>query len=263
MCRKKKADLQDSRQTLKNNVLAFDLLKELAKNNVQFVEELASVQTVLSKLLPSGEPQICKLDTKIGKSIVKLRKKITKESARGKYKKSSVLLRAIEISAVERGCINRGLTPCDEADFVLENGVLVRYTGKGGSVVLPTAVEIIGSKAFEGNETITELIVPGPLKMIEDNAFAHCKALSYVSLPETLATVGDSAFYNCSALSTVVFEEGLTNIAHYAFAKCPSLWAVRIPDSVARIGEKAFFLDKNLNGKAKKRIKKLNRNALG
>lgn len=33
-------------------------------------------------------------------------------------------------------------------DFVIENGMLVEYTGEGGSVISPEGVTIIGNSAF-------------------------------------------------------------------------------------------------------------------
>ena len=38
------------------------------------------------------------------------------------------------------------------SDFVIENGVLKKYTGKGGDVVIPEDVKEIGENAFEGNK---------------------------------------------------------------------------------------------------------------
>ena len=35
-------------------------------------------------------------------------------------------------------------------DFVIENGVLKRYAGKGGYVVVPDGVVEIGDSVFEG-----------------------------------------------------------------------------------------------------------------
>lgn len=263
MCKKRRLDLQACRERIKRSALTFDVMKEIAKDSPEVVARLAETQEKIDRMLPSEDAQVQKADAEIAKAVAKLRKRVEKDSARRKYKKTERMLRQIEIAAVERGSLNRAIEPCDEKDFVVENGVLVKYVGSGGRVVLPTHVETVGSKAFEGCDSVSELIVSGALKSIEDNAFAHCKALSYVCLPDTLVSIGDSAFYNCLSLSAVSFEEGLTNIAHYAFAKCPALSALRIPDSVTRIGEKAFFLDKKINRKAKKRIKKRNPKALG
>ena len=35
-------------------------------------------------------------------------------------------------------------------DYIIENGVLKRYTGTGGDVVIPDGVTEIGSNAFDG-----------------------------------------------------------------------------------------------------------------
>ena len=38
------------------------------------------------------------------------------------------------------------------SDFVIENGVLTKYTGIGGDVVIPEDVKEIGAHVFEGNK---------------------------------------------------------------------------------------------------------------
>lgn len=42
----------------------------------------------------------------------------------------------------------------DGNDFVIEDGVLVKYNGKESRVVIPEGVRVIGTSAFYGNKTI-------------------------------------------------------------------------------------------------------------
>ena len=40
-------------------------------------------------------------------------------------------------------------------DFVIENGILKKYTGPGGDVTIPEGVTEIGSSAFDGCKKLT------------------------------------------------------------------------------------------------------------
>ena len=40
-------------------------------------------------------------------------------------------------------------------DFVIENGILKKYTGPGGDVIIPKGVTEIGSSAFDGCKKLT------------------------------------------------------------------------------------------------------------
>ena len=42
-----------------------------------------------------------------------------------------------------------------DSDFVIENGVLKEYKGKGGDIVIPEGVTEIGKEAFYNCDTIT------------------------------------------------------------------------------------------------------------
>jgi len=65
-------------------------------------------------------------------------------------------------------------------DFIIENGVLKKYTGPGGDVVIP--------------EGVTE---------IEGEAFSGCSSLTMITLPDSVNTVGYAAFYGCSKLQEI------------------------------------------------------------
>ncbi len=46
------------------------------------------------------------------------------------------------------------------SDFIIRNGVLTKYIGKGGAVVIPEGVTIIDRWAFIGCSTLSEVILP-------------------------------------------------------------------------------------------------------
>jgi hypothetical protein len=81
-------------------------------------------------------------------------------------------------------------------------------------------VEIIGRKAFEDCELLTEINFPIELKSIEK-----------------------MAFYGCTWLRSVILPEGLESIASYAFENCKLLCEVYLPKSIGHIGTDVFAGD--------------------
>ena len=64
-------------------------------------------------------------------------------------------------------------------DFEIENGVLVKYTGAGGDVVIPDGVTSIGDWAFSRCEGLTSVTMPDSVTSIEDHAFCEYKPDKY------------------------------------------------------------------------------------
>lgn len=77
--------------------------------------------------------------------------------------------------------------------FEVRDGVLIRYTGHGGTVVVPEGVTEIGKRAFEGCSTVTDVVLPQSLRAIGDYAFRSCRFLKYPAIPEGV-TIGRLAF---------------------------------------------------------------------
>lgn len=49
------------------------------------------------------------------------------------------------------------------SDFIIENGVLTRYTGPGGDVVIPEGVTSIGDRAFQACDAPERIPLPDSL----------------------------------------------------------------------------------------------------
>lgn len=126
----------------------------------------------------------------------------------------------------------------DLADYEIEDGILVRYIGPGGSVVVPDTVVQIGNSAFEGSK-VTDVTLPDRITDIGARAFADCFELSEIDLPDSLEKIGELAFAN-TALGSVVFPDGLKEIQRLAFYRCSSLRYIRFPGSPLTIAQQAF-----------------------
>lgn len=80
------------------------------------------------------------------------------------------------------------------SDFEIdENGVLVKYNGAGGDVVIPDGVTSIGYEAFYsvGGFTTTSVTIPNSVTSIGRYAFQNCHKLTTVTLSENLTTIDE------------------------------------------------------------------------
>ena len=163
-------------------------------------------------------------------------------------------------------------------DFVIENGVITKYTGPGGEVEIPSedkdgnAVTAIGNSAFTDCVDLTGVTIPEGVTTIEDGeyrwektgdgteygvkwryvdtvgngAFSGCRNLAWVDMPRGITHIGALAFSNCSKLLSINLPSGLTTIGGCAFRRCSSLRDLVLPNSIESIGEAAFDLCSSL-----------------
>ena len=101
--------------------------------------------------------------------------------------------------------------------FVIAEGVLIRYTGMGGDVIVPDGIRVIG-----------------------DSAFSDCAALRHVTLPDSLLHIGAYAFYDCIGLEAITVPFNTTQIGAEAFSGCVKLIRVTLPVALSHVGMMAF-----------------------
>ena len=58
----------------------------------------------------------------------------------------------------------------DNKDFVIENGVLKKYVGSGGDVVIPEGVTAIGELAFRDCKDVVTVHMPNSVTTINRSA---------------------------------------------------------------------------------------------
>lgn len=69
------------------------------------------------------------------------------------------------------------------SDFIIENGVLTKYVGPGGNVIIPDGVYHINDSAFAGCKNMTSVTIPDSVRLINHHAFIGCTGLTSLTIP--------------------------------------------------------------------------------
>ena len=128
----------------------------------------------------------------------------------------------------------------DLADFEIKDGVLRKYNGRGGDVIIPNSVTSIGKEAFEYCESLTSITIPDSVTSIGEESFLGCSSLTSITIPDSVTSIGKRAFDGCSGLTSITIPKRVTSIEWSVFSGCSSLTSITIPNSVTSIGENAF-----------------------
>lgn len=147
------------------------------------------------------------------------------------------------------GVINRNAVEAaesSESDFEVNvDGVITKYNGAGGDVVIPEMVNgvrvtKIGREVFMWNNKITTVFIPDGVTSIGEGAFFGCSNLYKIAIPDSIVFIGKNAFRNCSELTHIVIPNNVTSINSYTFMGCKGISNISIPHSVTSIGDFAF-----------------------
>ena len=151
----------------------------------------------------------------------------------------------VDLSSIEKlgegaFCNVKGLTSVILPD-VKEIG---NFTFRGTSltsVEIPASVEVIGSHAFSGITTLTQLSFAqnAKIKEIKSNAFDGC-GITELTLPAGVKTIGNEAFASNKSLVTANIS-AVTDMGIGAFAFCPALTTVTFADGASDAGRYTFF----------------------
>ena len=122
--------------------------------------------------------------------------------------------------------------------FVVEDGVLVEYSGSGGEIVIPNGVVEIGSCVFYNKDDITNIVFPESLTRIQMQAFLDCDGITTLSFPDSLEMIGQNAFQDCDNIEAVKFPENI-EIKDSAFWNCIGIKELNMPKGVT-FGRQVF-----------------------
>ncbi len=103
-------------------------------------------------------------------------------------------------------------------------------------------VEMIESKAFQGNLDLVTFVCNADIKSVGDYAFESCAHLETAEFNGNVKTVGDSAFAVCPMLSKVGFPDSVTSLGDGVFLMDTRLSSFEFPSSLTSLGEFAFAL---------------------
>ena len=129
-------------------------------------------------------------------------------------------------------------TDVENAEFVIQGGLLLEYKGGDEVVIIPEGVNAI-HKAFKGNKEIREVIIPEGVIRIGEESFAGCYNLEKITIPKSVNRISKAAFC-CTGFKSIELPEGITEIAKDTFMVCDNLKEITIPKSVTKIGDYAF-----------------------
>ena len=129
----------------------------------------------------------------------------------------------------------------DNRCLIVNNTIIKAYANaSGGTYSIPDSVTEIGSGAFHGCTSLTNITIPDSVTEIGGGAFYGCTSLTNITIPDSVTKIGGSAFQSCSSLTNITIPDSVTSIGNNAFYGCTSLTNITIPDSVTSIGERAF-----------------------
>ena len=123
----------------------------------------------------------------------------------------------------------------ENKDFVIENGVLKKYNGPGGEVVIPEGVTEIGWGAFQNCTGLQQVTLPKGLTAIKMRAFAGCTSLTEIDLPDSVSEIGQEAFWGCTGLTRFTVPKGVSflggdSTGYNVFVNCHKLKDLRVAE---------------------------------
>jgi len=113
--------------------------------------------------------------------------------------------------------------------FDKDQTTLIEYPfGLAGSYTIPGSVTTIGQYAFDGCNSLTNLIISSSVTTIGQYAVSGCASLTSVIIPTNVTTIGRSAFSGCTSLTNMIIPRSVTNIGADVFGYCTRLTAINV-----------------------------------
>ena len=118
----------------------------------------------------------------------------------------------------------------DEDGFLIQNGVLERYSGTAAEIEVPFGVTKIGYRAFYRCKNLRSVKFLHSVTEIKECAFEGCSSLEEILLPDTLTRIGSLAFLGCSSLTSVTIPKGVSYISGNIFEACSNLAEIKVSE---------------------------------
>lgn len=118
-------------------------------------------------------------------------------------------------------------TPMQKLEVLIP--MLKKYTGNGGSVIIPNGVTSIHDWAFWRCTHLTDVTLLDSVKSIDICAFEECKSLKSIILPNSITSIGCGAFKDCESLASITLPNSVVSISDRVFSGCKNLKSVTIP----------------------------------
>lgn len=143
--------------------------------------------------------------------------------------------------------INPKETAIDGLMYTEENGkiVITGYEGNLYKLTIPAEIDgkpvsKIDSYAFEGINTLAEVILPDTIREIFPGAFCECKYLAKINIPEGVDFIHEEAFRGCQSLLELSLPSSVREISYYAFNGCQSIAKLKVPEGTEIVADHAF-----------------------
>ncbi|MCD8048923.1 MAG: leucine-rich repeat protein, partial [Clostridia bacterium] len=177
-------------------------------------------------------------------------------SAGGKSASCTVNVEADDKRVIDYGVCGDNLTWVFDSEYVLTisgTGEMYDYLSADNIVespwlgwivkkaVIEEGVTSIGSGAFAGQASLTEVEMPTTLTQIGKYAFYKCNALETFAIPDTVTQIDEGAFSYCTALKEVYLSSGMPQAGYACFYECTNLTTVHVPVEVTSLGIGAFY----------------------
>ncbi len=125
-------------------------------------------------------------------------------------------------------------------EFLIERGILIKYSGADEELTIPAGVAEIGAKAFSDHAELKKIVIHNDVRSIGEEAFSGCANLKEVVLPDRVHFIGYRAFANCVQLEQIDLPDSVRFLGNYAFYHCESLPSIHIPKNLPTIGKCTF-----------------------
>ena len=136
-------------------------------------------------------------------------------------------------------------------DFIISNGIVMKYVGDDVDVTIPTGVKRIGNAVFWGSENIVRVSIPETVTHLGGDTFYDCLNLKDITIPKSIEVIGDNPFANCPKLNLknespyFVFKDGglynqeMTRLIYFAINH--EIEIVLLPEGLISIGKHSFY----------------------